>query len=264
MSNDLTLLIDGDIVCYSTAAAAEVETDWGGDLWTLHSDAAEARAAFDSIIDGWKQVLNATHVIVALTHAENFRKAILPSYKENRKSNRKPLCLKALKKHVADAYETFIRPGLEADDVLGILSTIEPTHIDTLRGQRVIVSIDKDLKTIPGFLYDPKNPEAGIQDISEAEADYWHMYQTLCGDATDGYSGLPGCGPKTAERLLAERAESSMWETVVKAFKKAKLGEQEALTQARVARILRSEDYDFKAKKPILWSPNKQEKVSAA
>jgi DNA polymerase I len=254
---DRTLLLDADIFCYQQACASEVEIEWEEDLWTLHSDAKEAKAQLDATIQQLMQDLSATSVVVALTHSDNFRKQILPTYKSNRKGQRKPLCLKELKAHLADSYESFIRPGLEADDILGILSTS-----DVVKGEKIIVSIDKDLKTIPGKLYDPKKADLGIQEISEAEADYWHMFQTLVGDATDGYSGCPGCGPKTAERLLSERL-GSLWDSVVKAFRKAKLGEQEALVQARVARILRAEDYDFKNKKPILWSP-KEQKVSGA
>ena len=46
------------------------------------------------------------------------------------------------------------------------------------------------------------------------------------------------------------------WQHVLKAYAKAGLSEEEALTQARVARICRSNDYDFKTKQVILWSPN--------
>lgn len=246
-----TLLVDGDIFCYQIASACEVETDWGDDLWTLHSDAAEAKTKLDSYLTDLLSTLSGTEIIVALTHHDNFRKSILPSYKSNRQGVRKPLCLKALKAHCANKYDTFIRPGLEADDVLGILSTSETL----VKGERIIVSIDKDLKSIPGKLYDPKQPELGIVEVSENEADYWHMYQTLCGDATDGYKGCPGCGPKTAEKIL--ESTTDWWPAVVKAYKKAGLGEEEALTQARIARILRSSDYDFKLKQPILWSPEK-------
>ena len=38
-------------------------------------------------------------------------------------------------------------------------------------------------------------------------------------------------------------------------FVKAGLDEEAALVQARVSRILRASDFDFKAKQPILWKP---------
>jgi DNA polymerase-1 len=44
-----------------------------------------------------------------------------------------------------------------------------------------------------------------------------------------------------------------MWEAVKGAFKKAGFGEQEALCQARVARILRSGEYDKKTGNVKLW-----------
>jgi DNA polymerase-1 len=36
------LLIDGDLLAYRTAAAAEKETDWGDGMMTLHADAGLA------------------------------------------------------------------------------------------------------------------------------------------------------------------------------------------------------------------------------
>jgi hypothetical protein len=36
------LLIDGDLLAYRTAAAAEKETDWGEGMMTLHADAGLA------------------------------------------------------------------------------------------------------------------------------------------------------------------------------------------------------------------------------
>jgi DNA polymerase-1 len=47
-----------------------------------------------------------------------------------------------------------------------------------------------------------------------------------------------------------------MWEAVLAEYKRQELDEKYALTQARLARILRASDWDNKKKKPILWSPN--------
>ena len=44
-----------------------------------------------------------------------------------------------------------------------------------------------------------------------------------------------------------------MWEAVVAEYKRQKLDEEYALTQARLARILRASDWDNKKKEPILW-----------
>ena len=95
------------------------------------------------------------------------------------------------------------------------------------------------------------------------------MTQTLTGDATDGYKGCPSVGAVGAKKILDDAlalAKSNdhekfnnwyMWIAVVKAFEKAGLGEEEALVQARVARILRTPEYDHKKRKVKLWSPPK-------
>ena len=72
------------------------------------------------------------------------------------------------------------------------------------------------------------------------------------GDATDGYSGCPGIGPKTAEKVLEQGCD---WATVVGCFKAKGLSEEAALIQARVARICHAKDYDFEKKEVILWNP---------
>jgi DNA polymerase-1 len=84
------------------------------------------------------------------------------------------------------------------------------------------------------------------------------MFQTLVGDTSDGYKGCPGVGKVKAEKLLIDAMENGvpLW-TVVKAQYEAKdLTEADALTQARLARILRWSDWDNEKKEPILWTPS--------
>jgi DNA polymerase-1 len=58
-------------------------------------------------------------------------------------------------------------------------------------------------------------------------------------------------GDKRATELL----KTPTWETVVKAFEKAGQTEEDALVQARLARILRASDYNFEFGQPNMWSP---------
>ena len=130
---------------------------------------------------------------------------------------------------------------LEADDAMGIYATAHPGNI--------IVSPDKDMRQIPGKLYNLTDttyitPEEGAQ---------WHLIQTLAGDQTDGYSGVPGIGVKRAELLFDKEGYS--WQTVLKAFTDKGLTEKDALLNARLARILTLDDYDTKRQEPILWTP---------
>ncbi len=46
------------------------------------------------------------------------------------------------------------------------------------------------------------------------------------------------------------------WKTVKEAFEKAGLTEDDAYRNARLARILTCEDYDYKTEQPILWCPS--------
>jgi DNA polymerase-1 len=235
-----SLLIDGDIFLYQVASAVEEPTHWGDDIWTLHSDMRTAREVFDMEIKKLQKRLNVKKVVIALSDPDrNWRRSVLHSYKANRRGNRKPVVYVPLREHAAETYETVWYPTLEADDVLGLLAT-EDT---------IIVSDDKDLKTIPGTLYVPYKDE--LLEVTQENADRYHLVQTLTGDSVDGYKGCPGIGPKKAEKVL----EEGTWDEVVEAYEKAGLSESVALVQARVARILRSGEYNYKTKEVNLWKP---------
>ena len=113
----------------------------------------------------------------------------------------------------------------------------------------IIVSDDKDLQTIPGRLYRPATKE--LKTITPEEADRSHLIQALTGDVTDGYKGCPKVGPVSAEKIL----EEGTWEEVVGAYQKAGLGEEFALSQARVARILREGEWNPITEEVQLWNP---------
>jgi len=245
-----TLLIDGDILLYGESSAVEFEFDWGDDWWTLSGDAREAKERVDIWVADIKELLEADDVVLTLTADKNWRKDVLPTYKANRKGKRKPVVYRELKQYAMDTYKTALYPTLEADDVMGILQTDPANDNET-----VIVSEDKDMMTIPGKLYRPIRPEEGIQDISLEQANYNHYMQALMGDSTDGYGGCPGVGPKTAEKILKKADSSECWGLIVAAYEKAGLTEDDALTQARVARILRHGEFNKKKEEVNLWNP---------
>lgn len=246
-----TLLIDGDLLAYSSTSAAEVEVNWHGDLWTLHTDLAKAKESFSQKVEEGLKLTDCDRAIIALTSPDNFRLRVLPTYKGNRKT-RKPTGYPALIEWVKESFTTYQRPTLEADDILGILAT----HPKLVPGDRILWSADKDLKSIPGTLWRGELGPDGtpvLVRVSEEDADLHHLTQTLTGDQTDGYSGCPGIGPAKAAKIL--ESASNKWRAVVDAYTKAGLSEAEALVQARVARICRHTDYDFKKKEVILWNP---------
>ena len=251
--NKPTLLIDGDILAYKACAAAEKEIQWDENLWTLHADLRDAKHYFLEQLEEIETALGDGDKIFALSPKTNFRYRIWPDYKANRKDKRRPMCLEALREWIASEYNVFQRPDIEADDVLGILAT-SPYIVE---GSKIIVSIDKDFKGVPCIFYNCNTDE--LQTVPEDEANKWHMLQTLMGDAADGYGGCPKIGPKTAEKILADATTyEEMWPLVVETYAKQGLDENYALTMARLARICRRGDYDFKTKQVILWTPERE------
>ena len=242
-----TLVVDGSLFVYRIATALEEPTRWEDDIWTLHADAKLGKRVIDTTLGNYKTKLNCDKIIIAEDHKDNFRHSLYPEYKSHRKKVRKPIIVKPLKEYLKENYESVSLPGLEGDDVCGILAT-KPGNKDKI----VVLSGDKDMRTIPGihhFLHDDST-----EVVDEKTANYNFMYQTLVGDLTDGFGGCPTIGGVKASRVLANKKDlPEMWEAVVAEYEKQKLDKKYALTQARLARILRASDWDSKKEKPILW-----------
>lgn len=259
-----TALLDADFWIYLAAAGAEYEMQWDTWMWTLHADLNTAIGALEDSITAIKNAAGTDRLVFALTDDHNFRKDILPTYKHNRLGVRKPICYRAMREYVAERYQVYQRPGLEGDDVLGILGTGR-----IIQGEKVIVSVDKDMLQVPGehLRYDVKEKGFTACTVTEAEGDRFHLYQTLTGDTTDGYTGCPGIGPVKAEKILdgaveactpwadERRVNAEMWSAVLGAYEKAGLSEAVALQQAQVARICRANNYNFRERRVRPWTP---------
>lgn len=255
MNNKWVLLIDGDMFAFRACASCEREVNWG-QIWTLHVDLEEAKARFSEILNDTveKALKRCTEhlkhdityeILICFSSPNNFRKTINPAYKANRNGKRKPVAYHALVSWIKDKANTTEVDTLEADDVMGILATSE-----SLKDKCIVISGDKDMKCIHGYHYDFIRDEFCYVTTEEAYKNF--LIQTLMGDATDGYSGCPKIGKVTATKLLDKECS---WDTVVSAYKKAGLSEDVALENARMARILLSEDWDIDEKKVKLWKP---------
>lgn len=244
----MRLLFDADIIAFKAAAATEQPINWGDGIWTLHGYEQDVIDHAMSYMQGVADKLDTQDVLLFLTGANNWRKDILPSYKANRKNTRKPLLLPFIRQFMVDNLGAIIVDTLEADDLLGI----EATSTDDC----IIVSEDKDLKTIPAMVYNPQKDDAPVL-IPEFTAAWNHMFQTLTGDSTDGYSGCPKVGPVAAKKILQDIDQvEDLWPAVVAAFKKQNLSEEVALQQAQVARICHASDFDKETGKVIPWTPS--------
>lgn len=259
-----TLLVDGDAVVFRVAAATSKEIDWGDGIVTKHTDKEAAKGRIAECIHGWLETLKADEAVLAFSDNDNFRKRIFPEYKAHR-TDEKPLAYRELVAWAKEEWKSYVRPGLEGDDVLGILATGDKI----IKGEKIVVADDKDMKGVPCKLFRPWAGDGSVLSINEAQADYWHLYQTLIGDTADGYPGCPKVGPVKADKVLGEYTLSrsgeaakmnvaEAWGFVLDAFLKAGMTAEYALAMARCARILRRSDYDLNKKEPILWTPPKQ------
>ena len=239
----MSLLIDADFIVYKCCAASETEIDFGEDLIVVTSKFTEAYEYVERELYNIANNLGCfDDSILFFSDSVNFRKSIDPAYKGHR-NRKKPCGYKRVINKLKEEYHVVIMPTLEADDALGIYATKEPGHI--------ICSPDKDMRQIPGQLFDLTQE---VVEITPEMGDRWHLIQAMAGDQTDGYAGIPGIGIKRAEALL--EANGATWQTVVDAFAAKDLDESVALMNARLAKILQCDDYDFTNQEPRLWNPS--------
>jgi DNA polymerase-1 len=287
VAEKVTLLIDADIIAFKYASTNEKKFDWGDGIVSkaVTEDLSVIAKEIEGCLQGYLEKTKATDFIICLSDdTKNWRNKVLPSYKQHRKTpdglSNRPEWLYPLKEHLAKTYQSYRKPTLEADDIMGILST----HPKLIPGKKIIVSEDKDMKTIPGWLWNPaKDKKPWL--VTPEVADYWHMLQTLMGDTTDGYTGCPGVGRDTADELLKEpyllvpyehtlksgkrkgeveirynkEPTDDVWAAIVSLYNYKGYSEAQAITQARVARICRHTDYDFNKQEPIYWNPVKKQ-----
>ena len=245
----MKLLIDADFTVYKCCAAAESEIDFGDDVIVVTSTFKDAYSCVKRELNKISNKFgDFDEMILFFSDSKNFRKDIQKDYKGHR-NRKKPCGYRRVINKLSEEYSVIKMPTLEADDAMGIYATQYPGNI--------IVSPDKDMKQIPGKLY---NFDESFTVI-KSEGAKWHLVQSMAGDNTDGYAGVPGIGVKRAVALFEEKGYS--WKTVVEAFKEKGLSEEVALTNARLARILTTEDYDDEKMEPILWNPSPDYRVDA-
>lgn len=189
------LLIDGDLVCFRNCC--------GPDSWENHE------VGINAVLDALNYIFENTGVYdyeMYFSGENNFRKKIFPEYKANRRKMERPPSLPMVKQYFIH-YPDQVADDLEADDLLGI-NQIEET---------CIVSIDKDMLTIPGWHYNFVKDEWIY--VTPGGAIKTFYTQLLTGDPADGIKGAKGIGIKKAEKILADcEVESQYVETCLGYF----------------------------------------------
>lgn len=215
------LLIDADVIAYRAAFASE-KTKYlvaEEDCKLLEYDDAKTAKASAELTDAYvwsrKEVADVDQatmiadvmvremkdryaaenpsVSLYLSGVGNFRYSIATraSYKGGR--SQPPVHLKAVREHLI-AMGAVVSAGEEADDLIGIAVTAEPTS--------VVCSIDKDLMQLPGRHYNFVTKE---EVTVTKKAAVLNLYtQVIAGDSTDNIPGCGGMGPVKARKAIAE------------------------------------------------------------
>lgn len=218
------ILIDGDIVAYRCAyksqddraeyaaySAGSYLSDLISDLYILIAEEPEYR------------------VFLTGKGSPNFRHeyAVTAEYKGNRKDKEKPEHLDVIRQYLIDDWQAIVSDGEEADDLIAIAATEQPS---------IIVSVDKDFDQVPGKHYNPNKQE--LYTVSEDDAIRFFYEQILTGDRVDNIIGIKGVGPVKAKKALKDcTTEREMYDVCVEMYG----DEERVIENARLLYLRRKE-----------------------
>jgi len=184
------------------------------------------------VMDRIAKELHPTTVVPYLSGASNFRYdiATIKPYKGNRSELAKPTHYQALRDYAINFLGAIVTENMEADDALAIDQT-------KYNPDSCIVSNDKDMLQVPGHHWDWTKD---IHHHITVEGGVKSLYvQIIAGDSTDNIQGVPGLGPKKAEKLILPCTNRKELDQAVH---DAYLGNyDEALENARLVYVLREE-----------------------
>lgn len=247
----LTGLIDGDYLAYYAVFLNEGNNGSKEDL----------REMIHSLIKTWcrdaAKALKVDRVrpllCMSLFRVKNFRHTLYKDYKISRRTRETP-------EFLPTAYEIINDPelmqgipvrsqkGFEADDLMGV-------YHSTLPDSTVIITVDKDLLTVPGRHWNPIKKL--LIKTTPKESEHRFHVQWLSGDSTDCIPGLPGIGPAKAEKIL--KAKGTETDLVLEAYRDRGWSYEYSVTMGQLVRILQANNCGkITPGKPIkfnLWKP---------
>jgi 5'-3' exonuclease len=181
-------LIDGDVIVYRCGFACKDDEPIQNHIQTV-------KAAIDGIMQAFPEAPSSKLFISGRFNFREQLATILP-YKGNRQDARKPVYYKEIREYLVERLGAVVVDGMEADDALGMAQWAANDK------STCIVSIDKDLNMIPGWHYNWVK-KVGYW-VHPRDADMMLWKQMLEGDRSDNIPGIPGIGPKTVEKIVAE------------------------------------------------------------
>lgn len=185
----MKLLIDGDVVVYRAGFACEGES--------LANNIQSTKMVLNNILLQHRH--SSYKVYLTSTDGSNFRYDVAKSkpYKGQR-TGRKPKYYNEIRNYLIETHLADVSYGIEADDAIAI----EHTRICNKDPNLVMIcSDDKDYDQLPGWYYNIRTKIKKYKE--EDEANYSFCMQWLMGDTADNIPGVPGVGPKRAEKILS-------------------------------------------------------------
>lgn len=248
MNKPTEVILDGDIIAYRAAFWADQEG----------IDYLPERISKD--IANWTPPnMEQVYIAMSCPREKNYRRSFWPAYKKHREDFKAPDSMKYALECIYDLGLT-VRcvDRLEADDLIGMLVS---------EGRCIGVTVDKDLRQIPGWHWNPdKEPEPVLVD--QDSANYYFYQQWMTGDTTDNIWGLWKVGPAKAKKILDKHPPEEWDKVIMDLYQEEdwskrpedKVPEMSpsdfALSQARCVRILRTGDYNKETREINLWCPN--------
>lgn len=151
----------------------------------------------------------------------SWRKTLAPDYKGTRKKSPDRDAVMQQAGIVREILETlgyaqFYVPGLEADDLIGVVSQVLSDEDEERKVY--ILTNDRDLFQCIDDTVSVLRPGGGRvvtctartmrEEFSVGPVE-WASYKALVGDSTDNYKGIEGVGPKNALKMLADGVNPS-------------------------------------------------------
>jgi DNA polymerase-1 len=243
-------ILDGDIIAYRAA------------FWADSEGIEDLPSRINLDIKNWTpEGVDTVYIAMSCPRTHNFRRVFWPAYKQHRDDFKSPESMGVALECIYDIPNTTVRcvNHLEADDLIGMLVS---------EGRAIGVTVDKDLRQIPGWHWNPDKESEPVQ-VSGEEADKYFYQQWMTGDTTDNIWGLWKVGPAKAKKLL-DNTPKEEWDNIIMDMYQnedwAKRPENKrplemyrkdfALSQARCVRILRAGDYNKETSEITLWGPN--------
>lgn len=229
----LNPLLDADYIVYGVGFAV-------GDNEPIEYALSTVKNALGHI---WDRFPDRTDQRIFIGGKGNFRDkvATLQVYKGNRDPANRPFYYQEIREYLINHHGAEVVTGMEAEDACGI------EQYRNGGKTTVIVGVDKDLHTVPGYHYNPRKETLEYIPLQDANTIFWK--QVLTGDRTDNIRGIDGIGPKKADNLIAPVAGDwmKMREVVLKEYVRQHGDDGERIMHetAQLIFILRKENTNY-------------------